>query len=468
MLNDFLHLMRSELMVTLIIFVVLFIRIGKGMPNERLLNLIHVLWVFQMVLGALDFHSGELFAGMFHTNGLVVMEKTILNLGLWLILLLNTDWLKHHPHLPEFFVLIFSSLLGFFLLISSGNLLIFFLALELATIPIAALSNFDLQLRRSSEAAMKMILSSAFASGILLFGISLVYGATGTIQFDALPDNNMGTPLQITAGVLLFTAFAFKLSAVPFHLWTADVYEGSPVVVTSYLSVISKGAVSFILLTFLYKVFPSLDLLWYNLLVVVSLTTVIVGNLFALRQKNIKRFLAFSSIAQVGFILAGMTGLGDEAATAVIYFVLIYIFSNLAAFGVVAAVSAATGKEHMEDYQNFYNQNKFLTWMLALGLISLAGIPPTAGFFGKFFLFTAAASKAKLSFILVLGLNLMVSLYYYMNFVRSLFFGKGEGLAGIHVSSSAKWALWICAAGILITGFIGWVYGHILDWVILN
>jgi len=460
--------MRSELMITLIIFLILFIKIGKGMVNEKLMQLVHLLWVGQMVLGALNLHGGELFAGMFRTNGIIVMEKFILNFGVWLILLLNTQWLKKHPHLPEFLILMFSSLLGFFLLISSGNLLIFFLALELATMPLAALSNFDLQKRRSSEASMKMIMTSAFTSGILLFGISLVYGATGTIQFNELPAISMGTPLQMTAGILLFTAFAFKLSAVPFHLWTADVYEGSPVVVSAYLSVISKGAIAFIMLTFMNKVFPSFSQLWYNLLVVMSILTLIVGNLFALRQTNIKRFLAFSSIAQVGFILAGMSAFSDEGNTAVIYFVLIYLFSNIAAFGVVSIVSTATGNEALADYGQFYKNNQMLSWMLVLALVSLAGIPPTAGFFGKFFLLTAAASNVNLYFILALAINLMVSLYYYMKLVRMIFYGEGDGMDKITVGISEKWALGICAAGILFTGFIGWLFAHMLDLVIMN
>ena len=168
----------------------------------------------------------------------------------------------------DLFLLLLSALLGMFFLLSSGNLLIFYLALELATIPVAAMANFDLHKRVSSEAAMKMILSSAFSSGILLFGISLVYGSTGTLSFSALPALLDGSPLQIMGFVFLFTAFAFKLSIVPFHLWTADVYQGAPVAVTSFLSVVSKGAIAFIFMTILYKVFQPLHGIWYNLIFV--------------------------------------------------------------------------------------------------------------------------------------------------------------------------------------------------------
>jgi NADH-quinone oxidoreductase subunit N len=282
-------------------------------------------------------------------------------------------------------------LLGMYFMISSGNLLMFYLSLELSTIPVAALANFDLEKRISSEAAMKMILSSAFSSGVLLFGISIMYGATGTINFAELSRHLDNGPLQILAFVFLFTGFAFKLSIVPFHLWTADVYEGGPIAVTSFLSVVSKGSVAFIFTLALYKVFQPLYERWYDMLVILSIATMVIGNLFALRQQNIKRFLAFSSIAQVGFILVGISSNSNTGMAAVVFFVLVYIFSNLAAFGVAAAISSQTGKETINDYKGLIGTNPFLGWILALALFSLAGIPPTAGFFGKLFLLSAGA-----------------------------------------------------------------------------
>src|SRR5687767_897042 len=187
MLNDFLILMKSELVITLIIFLLLFIKIGKGMKNESLLSLLQVLLLLNFILGFFFNQSGHLFGDMFYTNPMIVFEKNILNLGVYLISLLCADWLKKTPHLSEFFMLMLSALLGMFFMISSGNLLMFFLSLELASIPVAAMANFDLDKKRSSEGAMKLILSSAFSSGILLFGISLIYGATGTISFAELP-----------------------------------------------------------------------------------------------------------------------------------------------------------------------------------------------------------------------------------------------------------------------------------------
>ena len=464
MLNDFLILMKPELIITVIIFLLLFIKIGKGLKNTTMLLLIQVLLLLNFIAGFFLNAEGSLFGGMYHTTAAIALQKNILNLGVYLISLLFAGWFKRSEHMPEFFMLMLSALLGMFFLISSGNLLMFFLSLELATIPVAAMCNFDLDKKISSEAAMKMVLSSAFSSGILLFGISLIYGATGTISFTELPQYLNGSPLQVMVLVFLFSAFAFKLSIVPFHLWTADVYEGSPMAATSFLSVISKGAIAFIFMATLYKVFQPMFEVWYNMVMVLSIATMIIGNLFALRQQNIKRFLAFSSIAQVGFILVGISSNSIEGATSVVYFILIYVFSNLAAFGVAAAIASQTNKENIDDYKGLYQTNKFLSWVLALALFSLAGIPPIAGFFGKLFLLTAGAGSPKASylFITLAALNMIVSLYYYLRVVRAIFMEKNEQpIEKVQVTISAKLGLMICAAGIVLTGILSWIYDYI-------
>ena len=454
--------MKSELLLTGLLFLLLFIKIGRGIKNERLLVIIQFLLLINFIAGFFFSKDGALFDGMFYTTGLIAFQKNILNLGVYLIALLFADWFKKNEHMAEFFMLMLSALLGMFFMISSGNLLIFFLSLEMATIPVAAMVNFDLHKKVSSEAAMKMILSSAFSSGILLFGISLVYGVTGTISFAAMPAMLDGSPLMILAFVFLFTAFAFKLSIVPFHLWTADVYEGAPFAATSFLSVISKGSVAFIFMATLYKVFEPMHGLWYNMVMLLSIVTMITGNLFALRQQNIKRFLAFSSIAQVGFILVGISAGAPAGTASVVYFILIYTFSNLAAFGVAAAIASQTGKEKIDDYKGLYQTNPLLSWVLALALFSLAGIPPTAGFFGKLFLITAGASKGNYMFITIAALNMIVSLYYYLKIVRAMFMDKNEQpIEKINIQQDTKSALIICAAGIVLVGLLSWIYDYI-------
>ena len=299
-------------------------------------------------------------------------------------------------------------------MISAGHFLMFYIGIELATIPIAALSAFDRYKNKSAEAGIKLILSSALSSGILLYGLSMIYGTTGTFYFSevaALINNNN---LQILGFIFFFAGMAFKISIVPFHLWTADVYEGSPVNITSYLSVISKGAAVFILIIILFTVFPVIIATWQKTIYVTSILTMTIGNLFAIRQQNLKRFLAFSSISQAGYILLGFIGGNQLGMASVIYYILVYIFSNLGAFGVVIAISNATGKENIDDYNGLYHTNPKLSLIMTLALFSLAGIPPVAGFFGKFFLFTAAAEKGYYLLVLIAVLNTIISLYYYL------------------------------------------------------
>ena len=392
----------------------------------------------------------------------MVLEKNILNLALLIISMLSYAWLKNHPQIVEFYLLIGTSMLGMFFMISSGNLLMFYLGVEMSTIPLAAAANFNLANRKSSEAAMKLILSSAFSSGILLMGISFLYGTSGTLSFNILTAHLSNTPMQTFAFILLVSGFAFKISAVPFHLWTADVYEGAPVAVTSFLSVVSKAAVLFTFTSILYKVFTPLASLWYSILVVLSIATILIGNLFALRQNNFKRFLAFSSIAQVGFILIGISGSSPEGSTSLVYFVLIYVFSNLAAFGVVSVVSALTNKENISDFKGFYKTNPFLSWVLTISLFSLAGVPPTAGFFGKLFLLMAGAAKDNYGLIIFASLNMVISFFYYLKVVKAIFMEEQDTpIQKLSIPKITQLALYVCVLGIIVTGLASWVYDYI-------
>lgn len=455
--------LRQELMATGILFLLLFIKVFASEPRPgAILNFINILLTLNLILGFFPASDAVLFNGMFHTDRLIVLEKNILNLGTLIVSLLAYDWLKTHRQALEFYMLLLATLTGFFFMISAGNLLMFYLGLELSTIPLTALSGFDLEKRQSSEAAMKFILSSAFSSALLLFGISLLYGATGTIGFDAIVRNLDGSALQLFAFILILSGFAFKISAVPFHLWTADVYEGSPVPVTAYLSVISKGAVFFIFIQTLYTAFKPLAGDWQKMLILLSVLTMLTGNLFALRQNKLKRLLAFSSITQSGFILAGITGSSRAGDASVIYFVLIYIFSNLGAFGVVSLISAQTGRETIEDYKGLYAKNPLLSWVLAISLFSLAGIPPTAGFFGKFFLLLAAAGKEHYGFIIIAALNMVISLYYYLRVIKAIFMDRQpEPIGKLKIPLLPNIAFAVCLAGILVTGLVGWVYDYI-------
>jgi NADH-quinone oxidoreductase subunit N len=463
--KEFFILMKPELSLMLIIFFLLFLKIWDGIKDRStLLSIVNIVLLLNFAAGFFYNKEGALFSGMYHTNAIMVLEKNILAFGTLLISLIAWDWLKKHEHMLEFYILLLSTLLGMNFMISSGNFMMLYLGLELSTIPLAALCNFDLDKLKSSEAALKMILSSAFASCILLFGVSMIYGTTGTLTFAEIPAHLDGGMLQLLAFIFVFIGFAFKLSVVPFHFWTADVYEGSPVAVTSYLSVISKGAIIFVFVTTLVNLFSAIGTSWYHMLVISIVMTITVGNLFAMRQDNIKRFLAFSSITQIGYILLGLTHGGIAGSSAAIYFLVVYVFSNLAAFGVVSMVSVQTGKENISDFNGFYKKNPLTGWVLALAMFSLAGIPPTAGFFGKMFLVTAGAAKGNYLLVAFASLNMVVSLFYYLRVVKAIFINSNENpMETIKASFPVKLALGVCMLGIIATGFYSGIYDYIVS-----
>lgn len=462
----FFQIMKPELILTGLIFIFLFAKIANGAEdNKKFLLWANILLVINFAAGFCCNKTGVLFSNMYHTDLQLILEKNILNLALVLISFLSYEWLSKGKNSAEFYILLLSSQLGMFFLISSGNFLMFFLAMELATIPLAALSNFDLDRPKSAEAAFKAIMSSAFASAIMLFGISIIYGTTGAIDFvGVLNMLNPTSHLQIMGFAFIFVGLAFKLSLVPFHLWTADVYEGSPVGVTATLAVISKGTFIFVFASTLFTVFPVFFGAWERLLMLSIIITITIGNFMAVRQSNLKRILAFSSIAQMGYLLMGMIGgpASGIGLSAILFFMLIYVFSSLAMFAVVAIVFNKTGKDDVDDYKGFYQNNKLLSWVIALALFSLAGIPPTAGFFGKYFLLTAGAANGDYILLSVAILNMVVSLYYYLRIVKAVFIDKSETpVEKVKVNPWSAVTMIICVAGILIIGFCGGIFEYI-------
>ena len=465
---EFWWTMRQELGVTTILFVVLFAGMFVRISNARLLAFVQLLLLLLLVLPWIgELPHGTLFGPMFITSGLASVQKWILVLAVYLVSILFSDWLREFKHLPEFFVLLLSALLGMHVFISANHLLTFWLGLELATIPLAAMVNLEVNKRSSSEAAMKLILSSGLASGIMLFGISLLYGATGTLQFAELSGLLQANDGIVLLGfVMLFAALAFKLSVVPFHFWTADVYQGASMPVAAVLSVVSKAAAAFVLLVLVQRVFAALDVAATWMIALLAVVTMTMGNLFALRQTVVKRFLAFSSIAQVGFILVAVIGAQPQGQVAVVYFLAVYLFANLMAFSIAQIVERSTsGTLLLEHFKGLYHRSPGLAWMMALALFSLAGIPPTAGFFGKLFLLQAAVGREMYWLVGIAGLNMILSLFYYLRVVRYMFMEKPleETILPVAWSRSTWLGLMICSLGIVLAGVWSWGYDYILN-----
>jgi len=461
-------IMRHELLLVVITVILLLVEIflPPDKKNKIILPAI-ILMAFVTIAGFIPGPTGVLFGGMYGTSPLILLMKNILNIGVLIIFIQSVSWLKleeQKEKIGEYYIILLSTLIGMDYMISSGDFLMFYLGLELATIPLATLAAFERFKEKSAEAGVKLIFTSALSSGILLYGLSMIYGTTGTVYFSEVSSAFNSAPLQILAFIFFFAGMAFKISLVPFHLWAADVYEGAPINITSYLSVISKGAAVFIFMIILYTVFNKIALLWRDVIYVISILTMTLGNLFAMRQRNIKRFLAFSSIAQAGFILLGIIGQSQLGMTTVVYFVLIYIFSNLGAFGVAAIISNKTGKESIDDYDGLYRTNPKLSLTMMLALFSLAGIPPVSGFFGKFFLFASAAKQGMYILVFIAVLNTIISLYYYLLVVKAMFLNRSDRpIAYFKSDAYTKLSLALCIAGIIIIGFASPVYEFILN-----
>lgn len=457
-------LMRHEwmLIASVIILLVLELNFSEEKKSD-IIPVISILFAIVTLVGFLPSDAGNSFGGMYVTDPLRILMKNILNLGVLIVFLQAGSWLKtknNFNRVTEFYLLMLASVIGVNYMISSGHFLMFYLGLELLTIPVAAAASYEQYKGKSAEAGIKLILSSAFSSAILLFGLSMLYGATGSLYFNEMI---FSADLLVVLGfIFFFSGLAFKISIVPFHLWTADVYEGSPTNVTSYLSVISKGAAIFVLLLLLVTLFEPLRSVWQQIIYGTAIFTMTIGNLFAIRQQNLKRFLAFSSIAQAGFILLGVIGGTSLGMATVIYFVLVYVFSNLAAFGVVIAIEQYSGKINMSDYNGLYKTNPRLSLAMMLALFSLAGIPPLAGFFGKFFLFTAAAESGYFVLLFIAVLNAVISLYYYLLVVKAMFINKSETpISHFRSDYPTRVALSACVVGILVVGFYSPVFEFI-------
>ena len=308
--------------------------------------LVCVLMFVHILLNILPTASTTLFAGMYTTSPSIGVIKTIMAFATLIVLIQSREWLSRNDTAfkeGEFYLLTLSTLLGMNFMVSANHFLLFFLGLELASVPMSCLVALDKYRHHSAEAAAKFILTATFSSGVMLYGISFVYGAAGTLYFDDITAQLTVTPLTILGMVFFFSGLGFKISLVPFHFWTADTYQGAPTTVTGYLSVVSKGAAAFTLCAILMKVFAPMVEYWQYMLYIIVVLSITVANLFAIRQSDLKRFMAFSSISQAGYIVLAIVGNSAMSVASLTFYVLIYVVANLAVFTIIAAVENHNG-----------------------------------------------------------------------------------------------------------------------------
>jgi len=461
-------IMRQETGL-LVVFLILFLYdlIASGKARAWIYPLACLLFAGQTAYGFFFSPVGEAFGGLYVCSPMTILMKNILNIATLIVFLQSYSWLHSNNvrhQRGEFFTIILVTLLGMYIMVSAGNFMMLYIGMETASLPLACLAAFNKYKEQSAEAGVKYILISAFSSGILLFGLSFLYGAFGSLYFSDITFNAGTDTLAILGFVFFFGGLGFKLSLVPFHLWTADVYEGAPTNVTAYLSVASKGAAAFALIFTLYKAFGNIEVVWNAILWWLSVITITLGNLFALRQTDIKRFFAFSSISQAGYILLGIIAGNAQGMTATVYYILVYIFSNLAVFGVISAVeNASGGKTSIAAFNGLYKSNPILSVIMMLAVFSLGGIPPFAGFFSKVFIFLAAASKGEYLLVFIALLNTVVSLFYYLLIVKAMFIKEAEpeAIGRFSIDNYNKIGMIICTLGILIVGILSGFYQNI-------
>ncbi len=425
----------------------------------------------------------EAFGGIYQSTPIVNVMKTILTAGTFIVVVMSQAWLEsdsqivdgksvHGKYSGEFYMLLLSTLLGMYMMLSSGSFLMFFLGLEMASVPMACLVAFDKKKKESAEASAKYVLTATFSSGVMLFGMSFIYAATGSLYYDNVAAAISGTPLSIIGMVFFFSGLGFKISLVPFHFWTADTYQGAPTPVTGYLSVVSKGAATLTLAIILVKVFGTMAAWWQPMLWVVIMLTITVGNLMAIRQKELKRFMAFSSISQAGYIMLAVIGADPATSqTALTFYVLVYVVANMSVFSVISAVEhRAQGGTMMSAYNGLYQTNPKLAFIMTIALFSLAGIPPFAGMFSKFFVFMAGVNGHDQApfwpyFVVFIALiNTVVSLYYYLLIVKAMYITKEEHpLPTFAHGRAINASLTICTIGILLFGVCSCIYQWIAN-----
>ena len=455
----------------IIVFCADFCLMKSERKNSVLSKLTTALLICQMIL-MVKVSPSEAFGGMYVASQAANVMKMILTLGTLIVVIMAQPWVENESrkYAGEFYMLVLSTLLGMFIMVSSGNFLLFFLGLETASVPMACLVAMDKWKKQSAEAAAKYILTATFSSGVMLYGLSFVYGSAGTLYFDDvmakvayMAQFKSQLPMLIMGLVFFFSGLGFKLSLVPFHFWTADTYQGAPTPVTGYLSVVSKGAAAFALMVILMKAFGPLTEYWEYLLYIVIVLSITIANLFAIRQTELKRFMAFSSISQAGYIMLAVIGASQGGMAALMYYVLVYVVANMAVFTVISTVEQNNGgTTMMSSYDGLYQTNPKLAFLMTLALFSLAGIPPFAGMFSKFFVFMAAAEQGSFwaYFVVFIALvNTVVSLYYYLLIVKAMYIKQTDTpLPTFRTELSTRVALVVCTIGIALFGICSCIY----------
>jgi len=400
-------------------------------------------------------------------NGMLVVDKFALFFNLLfigcaaLVILSSTDYVsKFRAFQGEYYALVLLSATGMMFMASTGDLIPIYVALELTGISLYALASF-LKDPKSTEAGLKYLLLGAVASAVLLYGMALVFGLTGTTNLreiaDAIPVGDLlDNPALLMGIVLLVAGFGFKIAAIPFQMWVPDVYEGAPTPITAYLSVAGKAAGFAVILRVFYEALGPVSVDWDMIFAVIAAITMTLGNVVAIAQTNIKRMLGYSSIAQAGYMMMGLAVVTSMGNSALVFFLAAYALTNLGAFIAIIAISSKIDSDQISDYSGMARRAPVLALALAFCLISLTGIPPTAGFIAKIYIFNAAASYDMAWLVIIAVVNSVISAYYYLRVVRVMYLGAPASEERVPSSGALRAALAFACLGVLFLGIYPW------------
>ncbi len=446
-----------ELFLSLSIMVFLML----GVFVKRSFKLIYLLTILSLIFGTILILNQpdqiiKVFNDSFIIDRLSIFMKALTLIFCFLVLLLSKDYLKcNNIDKIEYPIIVLASTLGMMLMISSYDLIMFYLGLELQSLSLYILASFKRDNIRSTEAGLKYFVLSALASGLLLYGCSLIYGFTGSTNFEVISSNLIESNKGAVFGIVfIIVGLAFKVSAVPFHMWTPDVYEGSPTSVTSFFALVPKIAALTVFIRFMYVPFINLIDQWQTIVVFLSIGSMILGAIAAIGQKNLKRLMAYSSIGHMGYALAGLATGTNVGVQSTIMYLSIYLIMNLGAFGCIFMLKRENSfYENIDDLSGLSKNHPILSISFLIILFSLAGIPPLAGFFAKFYIFMAVI-EAKMYFLAVIGLlTTVISAFYYLRIIKIIYFDKPKKAFETDYTLNIKIPL-ILSSLILLTYFI--------------
>jgi NADH-quinone oxidoreductase subunit N len=426
--------MNTLIIISVLPIVLLYLGLYKSQKALLPVTIIGLLAALGFAVSQWNNSAVPIYHGMMLFDNFSIAFSGITIISTILIIFLSRGYFERiSSHVAEYYAIILFSLAGIIVMVSFYNLTMLFIGIEIMSVSLYILAGIKKSDFASNEAALKYFLMGAFSTGILLFGIILIYGATGSFSLEVIrdwvlehPHTKDITPMFYTGVLLIIAGLCFKVGAAPFHFWTPDVYEGSPTLITAFMSTVVKTAGFAAFLRLFSSCFAPLSAFWSPVLLVITILTLFIGNITALYQHSFKRMLAFSSISHAGYLLFAIVALGASSGSSVLIYATAYSIASIIAFGALILVQQQSGSDNFESFNGLSKKNPFLALVLTIAMLSLAGIPLTAGFIGKFFMFSSALKQYQVWLVILAVVNAIISIFYYFRVIVAMYFRDAE------------------------------------------